>query len=77
MHEHALTLGRARARGAPHPPTRSLPPLPSFLLPPQEAVLVVPYDRRLPFVRVRTRMADRLLGQRFVVRVDGWDRTSR
>ncbi|KAF5836943.1 hypothetical protein DUNSADRAFT_5220 [Dunaliella salina] len=43
----------------------------------QEAVLVVPYDRRLPFVRVRTRTADRLLGQRFVVRVDGWDRTSR
>ena len=40
-------------------------------------MLVTPYDRRLPFIRVRTRVADRLLGQRFVVRVDSWERTSR
>lgn len=43
---------------------------------PQEAVLVAPYDRRLPFIRVRTRVADRLMGQRFVVRVDSWERVS-
>ncbi len=38
----------------------------------QEAVLVVPYDRRFPLVRVRTRAPLRLLGQRLVVQVDEW-----
>ncbi|GAB4819868.1 hypothetical protein N2152v2_006914 [Parachlorella kessleri] len=42
----------------------------------QEAVLVIPLDRRLPKVRLRSRQLHRLLGARLVVRVDGWDRGS-
>lgn len=37
------------------------------------SVLCVPTDRRLPRVRLHTRQAARLLSQRLVVRVDGWD----
>lgn len=39
-------------------------------------VCCVPLDRRLPLVRVRVRGAARLLGQRMVLRVDGWERRS-
>ena len=42
-----------------------------------EAVLCVPIDRRLPRVRLRTRRVAALLGQRFVLRVDRWERNSR
>ena len=42
----------------------------------QEAVLCVPTDRRLPKVRVRSSQVQQLVGQRFVVRCTGWDRTS-
>ncbi|KAK9809126.1 hypothetical protein WJX72_009740 [[Myrmecia] bisecta] len=41
-----------------------------------EAVLCVPLDRRLPKIRVRSRQWSRLRGQRFVVRLDAWARTS-
>uniref|UniRef100_A0A061QID2 DIS3-like exonuclease 1 n=1 Tax=Tetraselmis sp. GSL018 TaxID=582737 RepID=A0A061QID2_9CHLO len=43
----------------------------------QKAVLAVPMDRKMPKVRIRTRSVKRLAGQRFVVRVDGWQRNSR
>ncbi|KAI3434597.1 hypothetical protein D9Q98_002666 [Chlorella vulgaris] len=43
----------------------------------QEAVLCVPIDRRLPKIRLRSRQLHRLLGQRLVLRMDGWDRGSR
>eukprot|EP00897_Mesotaenium_endlicherianum_P004923 jgi/Mesen1/4459/ME000227S03481 len=42
----------------------------------QRAELCVPMDRRIPKVRVVTRQVERLRGQRFVVRMDGWERTS-
>lgn len=45
--------------------------------PTQEAVLCVPADRRLPYIRVRTRNGAKLAGQRFVLRIDEWDRKSR
>ncbi|BBN06067.1 DIS3-like exonuclease 1 [Marchantia polymorpha subsp. ruderalis] len=43
----------------------------------REYLLCVPMDRRIPMVRLNTRFADRLLGQRFVIRIDGWDQDSR
>ncbi|GAX81333.1 hypothetical protein CEUSTIGMA_g8764.t1 [Chlamydomonas eustigma] len=42
----------------------------------QVIVMCIPYDGKLPFIRVRTRQAGRLLGQRLVLRVDGWDASS-
>eukprot|EP00741_Cyanophora_paradoxa_P011248 tig00020554_g10867.t1 len=41
-----------------------------------EALLAVPLDPRVPKIRIRTRQGARLAGNRFVVRVDGWDATS-
>jgi exosome complex exonuclease DIS3/RRP44 len=38
----------------------------------QEAMIVTPFDRRLPRARLRTRRAAELAGQRFVVRLDAW-----
>lgn len=43
----------------------------------QEAVLCMPMDRRLPLLRLRSRQLLQLVGQRFVVRVDSWQRDSR
>jgi VacB/RNase II family 3'-5' exoribonuclease len=40
----------------------------------RERLLCVPMDRRLPLVRVYTRHAARLLGARFVLRLDSWAR---
>ena len=42
----------------------------------QESVLCVPLDRRLPKLRLRSRELSRLVEQRFVVHMDGWDRAS-
>eukprot|EP00887_Chlorella_sp_A99_P003744 scaffold7.g3744.t1 len=42
----------------------------------QESVLCVPVDRRLPKLRLRSRQLHRLLGQRLVLRLDGWERGS-
>lgn len=36
-------------------------------------VLVVPWDRRIPKIRVATSQLAELRPQRFVVRIDGWD----
>ncbi|KAL2633824.1 hypothetical protein R1flu_005303 [Riccia fluitans] len=43
----------------------------------RENFLCVPMDRRIPMVRLNTRFAERLVGQRFVIRIDGWDQDSR
>lgn len=41
-----------------------------------EALLCVPMDSRIPLVRVRTRQGKQLIGQRFLVRIDGWELSS-
>lgn len=43
----------------------------------QEAVLCTPMDRRLPPLRLRSRRLLPLVGQRFVVAVDAWQRDSK
>ncbi|NXD73405.1 RRP44 exonuclease, partial [Eolophus roseicapillus] len=39
--------------------------------------LFTPADRRIPRIRIETRQADRLEGQRIIVAIDGWPRNSR
>lgn len=41
-----------------------------------QSVLFCPMDRRIPRIRLRTRQATALAGQRILVAVDGWDRRS-
>lgn len=43
----------------------------------QEQLLCVPMDQRIPLVRVASSQRSRLLGQRFVIRIDGWDSGSK
>ena len=43
----------------------------------QQTVFLVPMDKRIPKIRVRTRQAGELLGKRVLVTVDSWDRDSR
>ncbi|KAL3693434.1 hypothetical protein R1sor_007085 [Riccia sorocarpa] len=43
----------------------------------RENFLCVPMDRRIPMVRLNTRFTERLVGQRFVIRIDRWDQDSR
>jgi exosome complex exonuclease DIS3/RRP44 len=43
----------------------------------QQNVFVLPMDKRIPKIRVRTRQANDLLGQRILVTIDAWDRDSR
>ncbi|GLJ54635.1 hypothetical protein SUGI_1173790 [Cryptomeria japonica] len=43
----------------------------------QEQLLCVPMEQRIPLVRVASRQRSRLLGQRFVIRIDGWDKRSK
>ncbi|KAJ5190790.1 Exosome complex exonuclease dis3 [Penicillium cinerascens] len=43
----------------------------------QQNVFVLPMDKRVPKIRVRTRQAGDLLGQRILVTIDSWDRDSR
>ena len=50
-----------------------LPYLPAL----QENLLCLPLDRRLPLIRVRTRQAAHLLGQRLVLRLDTWEADQR
>lgn len=42
-----------------------------------QAVFVLPMDKKIPKIRIRTRQASNLLGQRVVVSIDAWDRISR
>jgi exosome complex exonuclease DIS3/RRP44 len=43
----------------------------------QTTVFLIPMDKRIPKIRVRTRQADELLGKRVLVTIDTWDRDSR
>ncbi|KAI9221724.1 hypothetical protein BC828DRAFT_380287 [Blastocladiella britannica] len=41
------------------------------------SVYVFPIDRRVPKIRIRTRQAAQLVGQRIIVNIDAWERQSR
>lgn len=41
-----------------------------------QSVWFYPFDRHIPKIRLRTRQAQRLCGQRLIVSIDGWDRQS-
>ncbi|OTA79170.1 hypothetical protein M434DRAFT_402104 [Hypoxylon sp. CO27-5] len=43
----------------------------------QEMVFLIPMDKKVPKIRIRTRQAGELLGQRILVTIDSWDRESR
>ncbi len=43
----------------------------------QEFVFVIPMDKKIPKIRLRTRQASELLGKRILVAMDTWDRDSR
>ncbi|KAI9777811.1 MAG: exosome catalytic subunit dis3 [Peltula sp. TS41687] len=42
-----------------------------------QTIFLVPMDKRIPKIRLRTRQAGELLGKRVVVTIDSWDRESR
>ncbi|KAL8760780.1 MAG: hypothetical protein Q9184_003065, partial [Pyrenodesmia sp. 2 TL-2023] len=43
----------------------------------QQTVFLIPMDKRVPKIRVRTRQVEELLGKRVVVTIDSWDQDSR
>ena len=43
----------------------------------QQTVFLIPMDKRIPKIRIRTRQAAELLGQRVLVTIDSWGRESR
>ncbi|KAI9847751.1 MAG: exosome catalytic subunit dis3 [Thelocarpon superellum] len=43
----------------------------------QQTVFLLPMDKRIPKIRVRTRQAGELLGKRVLVTIDAWERHSR
>lgn len=43
----------------------------------QQTVFLVPMDRKIPKIRMRTRQVDELVGKRVVATIDAWDRDSR
>ncbi|MCJ1336035.1 exosome catalytic subunit dis3 [Bachmanniomyces sp. S44760] len=43
----------------------------------QQTVFLIPMDKRIPKIRIRTRQADELIGKRVLVTIDAWDRESR
>ena len=43
----------------------------------QQVVFLIPMDKRIPKIRLRTRQADELLGKRVLVTIDSWDQDSR
>ena len=43
----------------------------------QQTVFLVPMDKKIPRIRIRTRQASELLGKRVLVTIDVWDRDSR
>lgn len=43
----------------------------------QQTVFLIPMDKRIPKIRVRTRQAGELVGKRVLVTIDSWDRDSR
>jgi exosome complex exonuclease DIS3/RRP44 len=43
----------------------------------QQTVFLVPMDKRIPKIRIRTRQADDLVGKRILATIDSWDRDTR
>ena len=43
----------------------------------QQTVFLIPMDKRIPKIRLRTRQADELMGKRVLVTIDSWDQDSR
>lgn len=43
----------------------------------QETVFLIPMDKKVPKIRLRTRQVGELLGKRLLVTIDAWDRDSR
>lgn len=43
----------------------------------QDSVFVIPMDKKIPRIRLRTRQVAELLGKRILVTIDAWDRSSR
>ncbi|KAG6033760.1 hypothetical protein E4U41_006808 [Claviceps citrina] len=43
----------------------------------QESVFLIPMDKKIPKIRLRTRQVSELLGKRLLVTIDAWDRDSR
>ncbi|KUI60388.1 Exosome complex exonuclease dis3 [Cytospora mali] len=43
----------------------------------QDTVFIVPMDKKIPKIRLRTRQISELLGKRILVTMDAWDRDSR
>jgi len=43
----------------------------------QQTVFLIPMDKRIPKIRIRTRQAGELLGQRVLASIDAWERDSR
>ncbi|KAL8716485.1 MAG: hypothetical protein Q9225_006195 [Loekoesia sp. 1 TL-2023] len=43
----------------------------------QQTVFLIPMDKRVPKIRLRTRQVDELIGRRVVVTIDSWDQDSR
>lgn len=43
----------------------------------QQTVFLIPMDKRIPKIRIRTRLASELTGKRVVVTIDSWDQDSR
>ncbi|KAL8835575.1 MAG: hypothetical protein Q9170_003259 [Blastenia crenularia] len=43
----------------------------------QQTVFLIPMDKRVPKIRLRTRQVDQLVGRRVVVTIDSWDHDSR
>ena len=43
----------------------------------QQTVFLIPMDKRIPKIRIRTRQAGEIVGKRVLVTIDSWDRDSR
>lgn len=43
----------------------------------QQTVFLIPMDKRIPKIRLRTRQTDELLGKRVLVTIDAWEQSSR
>jgi exosome complex exonuclease DIS3/RRP44 len=43
----------------------------------QQTIFLIPMDKRIPKIRIRTRQAGELIGKRVLVTIDSWDRDSR
>lgn len=43
----------------------------------QQTVFLIPMDKRIPKIRLRTRQADELLGKRILATIDSWNQDSR